>query len=245
MKELIRAIIVDDEPKAQRILHSLCEHYCEGLEIVGLASSAAEAKELIINQKPDLVFLDIEMPNQNGFSLLDALGYPRAFEVVFTTAYDSYALQGLQYHAIDYLLKPIDIDELVQAVQNVIRKKNGEQIEHSIKNRIPFINKLALSTTDGFTFVNYDDIVRCEAEGNYTKVVLRNGEYHLITKTLKHYEDILTSKSFFRVHKSHLINLKYVRRFLRGKRCLVEMTDNELIEVSARKKDVLLKKMSV
>ena len=103
------------------------------------------------------------------------------------------------------------------------------------KGSAPRVNKLALSTTDGFSFVNYDDIVRCEAEGNYTKVVLNNGEYHLITKTLKHYEDILTPRSFFRVHKSHLINLKYVRRFIRGKRCMVEMTDNELIEVSARK----------
>ena len=244
----MKGIIVDDEAKSRIMLKTMCENYCEGLEICALAASVNEAIELIGEHDPDLVFVDIRMPVQSGFNLLEHYD-DIPFEVIFTTAYDQYALRAFKYSAIDYLLKPISIEELVDAVERAKLRREGHQkteqislLKEAINNEK--INKIALITLDGFTFVRFDEIVRCEAQGNYTSVFLSDGSSLLITKTLKHYEEILVEKMFFRVHKSHLINLNFVRRFIRGKQGMIEMNDGTHIEVSFRKRDALLKKLA-
>lgn len=245
----MRGLIVDDELRGQRTLKSLCEEFCNELEIVGIADSVEDAKNQIASLQPDVVFLDIEMPSQNGFALLEPYTEVDCpFEVIFTTAYDEYAVKAFKYEAMDYLLKPIEIEELQTAVSKIKDKLEKDTLAAEIllkktqdQNRP---NKIALTTLDGYTFVDFDQIIRCEAEGNYTKVYLKDHSNLLITKTLKHYEGILSEHNFFRVHKSHLLNLKFVRKFIKGKQCMVETKDGEKIEVSARKREALLKKLA-
>lgn len=245
----MKGIIVDDEAKSRTMLKTLCEAYCEDVDICGLAASVTEAIELIDSTHPDIVFLDIRMPIQSGFSLLEHYNNVLPFEVIFTTAYDQYALKAFDYAAIDYLLKPISIDDLKTAVNKIKQLKGGlskkEQLS-LLKDAIvgKTLNKIVLTTLDGFTFVRFDEIVRCEAQGNYTDVFLNPSASLLITKTLKHYEAILPPSTFFRVHKSHIINLSYVRRFIRGKQGMIEMNDGTMIEVSLRKKETLLHKLA-
>jgi len=246
----MKAIIVDDEGKSRRMLKALCEEYCEELEIVALAASVAEATILIEEKKPDLVFLDIQMPVKSGFSLLQQYEGNIPFHVVFTTAHDQYALKAFKFSAIDYLLKPINIDELIDAVKKV--KQINYNTTSTEKLRIlkeilahKNSDKIALTTLDSLNVVKFKDIVRCEAKGNYTSIYLSNGNVLLITKTLKYYDDLLVKKDFFRVHKSHLINLRYVRKFIKGKQAMVEMTDGKKIEVSVRKRYALLQKLSL
>jgi len=245
----MKAIIVDDEAKSRRMLSTLCEDYCSEVEVAGLADSVAQARPLIKEHQPDLVFLDISMPLESGFALLD--GYPEElpFEVIFTTAFDEYALQAFKYSAIDYLLKPIDIDALVAAVDKVKRIKgiSTYQDRYQLLKEILAsreINKIALTTQDGLHFVRYEEIIRLEASSNYTTFYLIDGTSLLITKTLGHYEELLLEKNFFRVHKSHLINLSFVRSFIKGKQGMVEMTDEARIEVAVRKREALLKELA-
>lgn len=246
----MKGIIVDDEARSRRLLQSLCQEYCEGLEIIGLAGSVEEAKELISKEMPDLVFLDIRMPVESGFELLKFYNNDFTFEVIFTTAYDEYAIKAFQFSAIDYLLKPIEIDELVKAVETAREHRNDfpqpEKFEFLQELLISQkIDKVALTTTDGFTFVKYQDIIRCEAESNYTTIILRDGTSYLITKTLGHFEKLLVDKDFFRIHKSYVVNLHLVRKFIKSKKGgLVETVDGRQIEVSSRKREELLERLS-
>jgi len=243
----LKCLIIDDEPKSRKVLHSLCTNYCPEIEIVGMASSVDEGIEKIDTLQPCLVFLDIHMPVKSGFALLDHYQDNINFSVIFTTAYDEYALESFRYTTVDYLQKPIDIDELQAAVQKSIKNPalKREQIT-MLKDSLltDQIQKIALTTTDGYTFVKLEHITRCEAQSNYTRVYLHDGKSVLITKTLKHYDDLLVSKDFFRIHKSHLINLQHVRRFLKGKKGMVEMIDGTQLEVSIRKRESLLEKLS-
>ncbi len=246
----MKGIIVDDEVRSRRLLQALCEEYCDGLEIIGLAASVNEAKRLIAQEEPDVVFLDIRMPMESGFELLKFYNNDFSFEVIFTTAYDEYAVEAFQFAAIDYLLKPIDIDELIKAVKYVKELRNyaprPEKFEF-LQELLAAqkIEKVALTTTDGFTFVHHQNIIRCVAESNYTTVVLIDGTTHLITKTLGHFEKLLFEKDFFRIHKSHLVNLNAVRKFIKSKKGgLVETVDGMQIEVSSRKKEALLERLS-
>ena len=245
----MKGIIIDDEAKSRSMLEALCREYCPELEIIGQAGSVDEGLDLIAKSPPDLVFLDIQMPVKNGFQLFDAFEEEPPFQVIFTTAYDEYGLQAFKITALDYLLKPIQIDELIQAVekaQKIYHKEGSDQRIEMLKKVLDKepLQKVALTTIDGFTFVNFSEIIRCEAQGNYTDVILAGGHSLLITKTLKHYEDILTEKGFFRVHKSHLVNLHFVRRYIKGKQGSIEMTDGQIIEVSLRKKEALLEQLS-
>ena len=242
----MRAIIVDDEARSRRILKAFCEEYCPQVKVVGMANSVAEARVLIEEKSPNLVFLDIEMPRESGLVLMDTYEKPIPFEIIFTTAFEQYALQAIQSHAIDYLLKPIQIDQLIAAVEAVAERlvqKNSSAklslIKHLIESKV--INKIALTTLDGFTFVSPSKIVRCEAFGNYTRVYFEDDSFLLLTRTLKHYEEkVLNRPDFFRIHKSHLINLNYVKRFIKGRKAYVEMKDASKIEVSERKRKSLL-----
>jgi len=246
----MKGIIVDDEVRGRRMLRALCEEYCNGLEIIGMAESVSSAKLLIDKEMPDVVFLDIRMPVESGFELLKYFGKNLPFEVIFTTAYDEYAMQAFKFAAVDYLLKPIDIDALIKAVKRVQKlrgyidpiKKFEFLKELLIAQKI---EKIALTTADGILYVRFEDIVRCEAQSNYTNVFFSDKTSILITKTLKYFEDILLGKDFFRVHKSHLVNLHSVRKFIRTKKgSSVEMMDGISIEVSSRKKEALLERLS-
>jgi len=246
----MKCIIVDDEARSRRLLQALCDEYCEGLEIIGLANSVSEAKKLIAEEEPDLVFLDIRMPVESGFELLKFYDNDFSFEVIFTTAYDEYAVEAFQFAAIDYLLKPIEIDKLIKAVEYVKELRNHSPQPEKFEFlqellAVQKIEKIALATTDGFTFVHHKDIIRCEAESNYTTVTLMDGNTHLITKTLGHFEKLLFEKKFFRIHKSHLVNLHAVRKFIKSKKGgLVETVDGIQVEVSSRKREELLERLS-
>lgn len=245
------AVIVDDESKGRASLKKLCEKYVPDLVIEGMAESVAMAKQIIDRADPDLVFLDIRMPVEDGFELLKK--YETVpFDVIFTTAFDQYAIKAFKFSAIDYLLKPISIQELQEAVKKVQRKK-GKAEQKNVSNISTLkenlvsgtFDKIALPTTEGFSFVKRDDIIRCEASGNYTIFYMVTKEKYVITRTLKHYEDLLSEFNFFRVHKSHLINLSYVTKFIRGKQGYVQMNEGKNIEVSTRKREELLNRLMV
>lgn len=245
----MKGIIVDDEARSRRMLQTVCEDYCEGLEIIGQAASVEEAKKLISKEMPDLVFLDIRMPFESGFELLKSYDNKFSFEVIFTTAYEEYAVKAFEFAAIDYLLKPIDIDELVSAVNRVKELTQGpsrpEKFEFLLKLlEAQKIEKIALVTSDGYHFVNYRDIIRLEGDSNYTTVILSDGGSHLITKTLKHFEQLLSTKGFCRVHKSHLINLHATRQFIKAKKGgTLEMINGDRVEVSATKREGLIQEL--
>lgn len=245
----MKCIIVDDETKSRILLKKLCEEYGKDLSVAGMAASVTEAIEVINAQKPQLVFLDIRLPKQSGFALLEHYGDQLPFSVIFTSAYDNYAFQAFKYTAVDYLQKPIEVDELVRSIEKVrkiyLKDHSSEADECTrLNNQSDRISKVALTTIDGYTFVKFENIVRCEAQGNYTSVFLTDGNPLLITKTLKHYEELLLPKGFFRVHKSHLINLHCVRKFIKGKKSMVEMIDGMQIEVSFRRRDALLDRLA-
>jgi two-component system LytT family response regulator len=244
------AVIVDDESKNRASLKKLCEKYVPDLTIEGLADSVATAKQIIDRADPDLVFLDIRMPVEDGFELLKKYE-DVPFDVIFTTAYDQYAIKAFRFSAIDYLLKPISIQELQAAVEKVRKKKEKNSSKGSniamLKENLATgrFDKIALPTTEGFSFVKTEDIMRCEASGNYTIFYLLDKTKYVITRTLKHYEEMLVEHGFYRVHKSHLINLTYVQKFIRGKQGYVQMIDSKNIEVSTRKREELLNRLGL
>lgn len=240
-------LIIDDEPKSRNVLSRLCTEYCPEVEVIGQAGSVNEGIEKIDSFKPKLVFLDIHMPVKSGFALLDHYKDNLDFSVIFTTAHSEYALEAFRHTVVDYLLKPIDIEDLQSAVKKSIIAQNLQTTQlKTLKESLlsEKVQKIALTTTDGYTFVKFENIIRCEAKGNYTSFFLKNKRSLLITKTLKYYEDLLLPKGFFRVHKSHLINLNCVRKFLRGKKGMIEMIDGTMLEVSSRKRESLLEELS-
>lgn len=242
----MKCLIIDDEPKGRNLLKRLIEEYCPAINAIALAESVAVGIQKVEQFKPNIIFLDIHMPVQNGFSLLEHYKNNADFSVIITTAYDEYALEAFKYLVIDFLQKPIDIDELQDAVVKATKEqeKRLAQIPNlSIDFLAKKIQKIALTTIDGFTFVKYEHIVRCEAQGNYTYIYLKEGDSVLITKTLKYFDDLLQHKGFLRVHKSHLINLRLVQKFLKGKQPLVEMMDGQQVEVSGRRRDILLEQL--
>ncbi len=248
MKEDLTCIIVDDEAKARKVLRSMCVEYCSNLTILAEADSVDSAKELIDQHNPDFVFLDIRMPVKNGFQLMESYD-PIPFKVIFTTAYDEYAVQAFKFAAVEYLLKPIDIDELVGAVEKIRksrRKSNEDEKMVALKMNINENagNRIALSTAEGYIFVSPSKIIRCEAYGNYTRVFQEGTKPILITKTLKYFDELLTDMDFFRAHKSHLINLHHTRQFLKGKAAKIIMSDGSEVEVSVRRRDALVKTLS-
>lgn len=242
----MKALVVDDELLAAKNLELLLGRYCPQVEVVGRAAAAKEAEQLINDRNPELVFLDVEMPNGNGFDLL------RKFEVIdfgviFVTAFDHYAIKAIRYSAIDYLLKPVDIDELVQAVQKAqiqMKNRNINQnlnlLLHNLAQPAARLQKLTLPTMDGMVFVNLEDILYCKSEGNYTKFYLENGQTPLVTRQIGIYEDMLPEPLFCRVHRQYIINVNKVSKYIKGRGGYVVMSDGKIIDVAARKKDDFL-----
>jgi two-component system, LytTR family, response regulator len=243
----MRTIIIDDEPKNNRILSTLLRDYCTDINIIGIAKSAEEAYPLIVELKPDLIFLDIEMSGSNGFDLLDKL-MPIQFSVIFITAFENYSIKAFKYSALDYLLKPVNIEELQQAVekakktisQNDVNQKLTNYIEN--KKNAATINKIALQTDDGLEFVSLEIIVRVLSKSNYSLVYLKNEVKILSTKSLRDFEDILPNDIFYRVHNSHIVNINFIKKYHKGRGGYIELEDGTNIEVATRRKNDFLSK---
>ena len=245
---MISAVIIDDEPRNVKLMRSMINEFCPGVHLVGDANNTNDGKELIEEKKPELVFLDIEMPYGNGFDLLNAL-MPVDFEVIFVTAFDKYTLQALKYSALDYLLKPVNIDDLKKSVQNAelrIRKNSvNQQLQVLLENfgkHESGLKKIAVPSTDGFDFILIDDIIRCEAQGAYTRIHINNSKKVVVSRPLKDYETLLPENTFFRIHNSHLVNLNYIKRYSRGRGGSIELDDGTIIEVASRRRDEFLQR---
>lgn len=242
---MIRTVIVDDEPKNREILKKLIDLYCPQLAIIGEANSAETAFLLIQEEKPELVFLDVEMSDGSGFELLKRFNQA-PFKVIFVTAHQHYAIRAIKQSAIDYLLKPVDIDDLKTAVSKAVSALGNatEQNHNFIENlNSKRLNKITIPIKDGLVFINPEEIIRMQADGTYTHIYTLK-EKHTATKNIKEYELMLSDSNFYRCHNSHLINLKHVNKFNRSEGYFIEMTDGSIAELSRRKKDEFISLMS-
>src|SRR5215204_6206921 len=248
---MTRILIIDDEPAASNILRMLIERHVATPKEIQCCNSPEEALQIIPGWQPNLLMLDIEMPNMNGFDLLNRVG-SWDFDVIFTTAYDKYAIKAIRFSALDYLLKPVDIPELQNAINKHIIKKDFHQQKSQqllVSNLISNLQqkdqsafKLAVSTSDGVFFFDPKEIIRLEGESNYTRFYFANQKPVLVSKTMKEYEDILNEHDFIRVHKSHLVNKKFAKHL--DREGLLWLTDGSHIVVSRRKKEEVLKELS-
>ncbi|MFD2915695.1 LytR/AlgR family response regulator transcription factor [Psychroserpens luteus] len=238
----LKSIIVEDEETSRKILRNYLNKYCPNVEVLGEAANVEEALVLIRNTELDLVFLDVEMPYGNAFDLLDKVGDVN-FETVFVTAYNHYAIDALNAHASYYLMKPISIDELIKAVDYVteIRTKEDALQDQVLVPKMNTVNgKITIPQQDGFEVLQTADIMYCKADDNYTEIYLNNNKKKLVSKTLKYFEDALTESGFARVHKSYLVNVNEVTKYIKGKGGSVVLSNGKEIMVSASKKSDLL-----
>jgi two-component system LytT family response regulator len=246
---MIRTVLIDDEADSIRILQKLLVNYCPAVDIIGTAEGVDTAAELIRSTRPALVFLDIEMTHGNAFDLLNRL-QPLSFHVIFVTAFDNHAVRAFKYSVVDYLLKPVNIDELCAAVEKV----SGQVEEQSMLGRVQTLldnmsgihleeQKMAIPTLNGFSFIALRDIIRMEAKGSCTKVCLAGKQEMITTRTIKEYENLLPPVFFCRVHNSHIINLRRIQKYQRGRGGFVIMEDGSNIEIASRRRDEFLKRL--
>jgi two-component system LytT family response regulator len=237
----LRAVIIDDELSSREILRNYLREYCGQVRVAGEAGTVAEGVEMIRKVNPQVVFLDVEMPFGNAFDLLEELP-ERDFETVFVTAYNQYALEALNQHAAYYLMKPIDIDELIRAVayvEEVVEKENRLE-DRVLSSRTPKVEgKITLPQLDGFQILDVSQILYCQADDNYTEIYL-SGKKILVSKTLKYFEEALAPFSFARIHKSFLVNINEVVRYKKGKGGSVILSNGKELMVSASRKKILL-----
>ncbi len=237
----LRAIVVEDEETSREIIKNYLTKYCPKVQVLGEAANVDEALELINTHELDLVFLDVEMPYGNAFDLLDKVG-DRTFETVFVTAYDHYAIDALNAHASYYLLKPIDIDKLIDAVHYVSEIKEQEnRLQNTIlkPKQTVVAGKITIPLQNGFEVLQVEDILYCQADDNYTNIFLKDKK-KLVSKTLKYFEDMLTENGFARVHKSYLVNVNAITEYKKGKGGSVVLENGKEIMVSPSKKKELL-----
>ncbi|CAL2091829.1 LytTR family DNA-binding domain-containing protein [Tenacibaculum sp. 190524A05c] len=237
----LRTIIVEDEQISREILSNYIGKYCPNIELLGEASNIQEAYDLIQKHELDLVFLDVEMPFGNGFDLLEKVEN-RTFETIFVTAYDHYAIEALNNQATYYLLKPISIDELIKSVSLVTEiKEKEDQLQNTVlqPKTSKISGKITIPLQDGFEVINVEEIVFCKADDNYTEIHLANAK-KVVSKTLKHFEEVLKEYPFARIHKSFLVNINAITKYKKGKGGSVELNNGKEILVSASKKGNLL-----
>ena len=238
----LNSIIVEDEETSREILKNYLKKYCPNVTVLGEASNVEEALVLIRNNDLDLVFLDVEMPYGNAFDLLDKVGDIN-FETIFVTAYNHYAIDALNAHASYYLMKPISIDELIKAVDYVTEIKTKEDALQD-QVLVPKTNnvegKITIPQLDGFEVLNTTDILYCKADDNYTEIYLNNNKKKIVSKTLKYFEEALTHSGFARIHKSYLVNVNEVVKYVKGKGGSVVLSNGKQVMVSASKKSDLL-----
>ncbi len=246
---MINAIIVDDENKGRDLLEIILKENCPTVTIVDKVGSAEDAFFSILEKKPDLVFLDIEMPGGTGFDLLEKFDNIN-FSIIFVTAYDKYALKAFKFSAVDYLLKPVDEEELKLAVQKVIKKEqlpdnnDFESLSYNYKSLKSDNNKLALATNTGLVFVEIKTITQCEANGKSTWCYINGQEKILANKNLGEFENFLSDYNFIRVHHSHLVNIDFIKSYKPGRTGTITMQDGSEVDVSQRKKDDFLKRLN-
>ena len=244
---MIKAIIVDDEPYSCESLVTLLERYCPSVKVVDICYSGETALSAIQELQPQIVFLDIEMPRMNGFEMLEKLPGIN-FEIIFTTSYDQYAIKAIRFSALDYLLKPVDREELQRAVQKItqhLQQPLPQQLEillQKIRQPGSTIQKIALPTMEGLQMVAVDSIISCASDGNYTIFLLKNKQKIIASRTLKDIEEMLEDYSFLRVHHSHVINLNEVNKYIKGEGGYLIMSDDSTVDVSRSRKEMLLKK---
>lgn len=246
----LNAIIVEDEKHSRETLKNLLEEFCVDVKVIETAANVDEAVTKIAALHPDVVFLDIELQTGTGFDVLSQLRDIN-FEVIFTTAFEQYAIKAVKFSSLDYLLKPIDLEELQKSIEKAKKKKNQEvykkQLETlmlNLKQQHPKLNKICLSTADGFEFINTADILYCKAEGSYTAFILNNNSKLLVSKHLKEYESLLGEQQFMRVHNSFLINLNEVKKFVKSDGGYIIMNNNDTVSISRAKKDDFLELMN-
>jgi len=244
---MIRTIIIEDEPVSREMLTLMLQRYKDDIEIIDTCSNPTDGIESIAKHEPDLIFLDIQMPKMNGFDMLKKIPSIN-FEVIFTTAFDQYAINAIRISALDYLLKPVDDEDLAVAInkckERLQSKKPGKQFENlfnNLSNKNPLDKTLALAASDGISFVKMCDILRVEANGRYAKFFLLNKETILISKTLGDFEEILSANQFFRIHDSSIINLNHVKKYIRGDGGTVILSDNTELDVARRRKEDFIK----
>lgn len=236
----LKAVIVDDEPDSVDLLQMQLAKYCPQVEVAGAYTSSVKAVEVIEVLNPDLLFLDVEMPVLNGFELLEKISH-LDLSVIFITAYNQFALKAFRFNALDYLVKPVDIDELVEAVGKAERRAIPSSSQLSMLNkqlRGEPISKIAIPVRHGVSFVDFNDIVLIEASNNYSKIILKDKNFHIIAKLLKDVQEVLEESHFLRVHRQYLINLIHVKHFNRNQLELT-MSTGEVIPIAKNQKDKL------
>jgi two-component system, LytTR family, response regulator len=244
---MVKAVLIDDESHCLDTLSILLKEYCPEVQVLEKCQSAVKGIEAINRLKPDLIFLDIEMPVMNGFELLEQFS-DISFAIIFTTSYDQYAIKAIRFSALDYLLKPIDPKELISAVKKVKEQRQlpvAEQFQmlmSQIQEKNHRFNKVAVPTSEGFELVPSELIVRCEADDNYTHLFLKNNSKVTACRTLKEMEEQLQDfKSFLRVHHSYIVNLNEVSKYVRGEGGYLVMSDGSTVNVSRSRKDALMR----
>jgi two-component system, LytTR family, response regulator len=247
---MLKCVIVDDEFKSRESLKAIIEKFCENVAVSGVCQNGEEAIAAIQSGKPDIVFMDIQLQRETGFEILERLDKIE-FELIFTTAYSEFAIRAFKFSAIDYLLKPIDITDLKAAIEKARKRITGNiaeriaQLGHNIKSNTFRHSRLALPASDGLVFVNVDQILYCEATGNYTNIHMDDGRKFVVSRTLKEYEDLLEEQDFFRIHNSFLINLNSLKKYIRGEGGQVVLSNNQTLDVSKAKKKSFLEKIKM
>ena len=245
---MIKAIIVDDEPYSCESLVTLLERYCPVVKVADICYSGEAALSAIQEQQPQIVFLDIEMPRMNGFEMLEKIPEIK-FELIFTTSYDQYAIKAIRFSALDYILKPIDREELQRAVQKVAQRLHHpipQQLEillQKIHQPASPVQKIALPTMEGLQMVALNSIISCASDSNYTTFLLKNKQKLIVSRPLKEIEEMLEEYSFLRVHNSYLININEIDKYVKGEGGYLVMTDGSTIDVSRSKKEMLMNKL--
>lgn len=242
---MLTALIIDDEEKGRLVLSQKLSDHCSDVKVIGNADGGERGRAMIESFRPDIVFLDIEMPGVNGFEMLNSLS-EKNFHLIFTTAYDQYALKAIKFAAFDYLLKPIDIDELKFCVEKISKEKSKSisnqldiLIQNTKKNASSF-KRIAIPTNDGISYFNVDELIYLEADSNYTRLYFTYDRKILASKTMKDFEEQLSDASFIRVHHTFIVNVQHITKYIKGDGGQVLLSNGKVIDVSRRKKADLL-----
>jgi two-component system, LytTR family, response regulator len=247
--DALKAILIDDELPSLQNLQQKLEEFCPDIKVIATAQKPEEAILLIEQNQPDVIFLDIEMPRMNGFKMLEEIK-EQDFDIIFITAYNHYAIDAIRISAFDYLVKPVAVKDLQNSVHRLInshRKQVPEKLDvlrQNLSNSRSQNDKITIVTNEGVDFYEISQIIRIESSSNYSKIHFKDGKVLLVTKLLKDFEEILAPYRFYRIHNSHLINLSYIKKYLRGDGGQVIMQNDEVIDVARRKKEEFLKLIS-
>jgi two-component system LytT family response regulator len=239
---MLKTIVIDDQEFCIEVIRDMIAEFCPDVKIEAVCQSGKEGIKAIKKFNPDLIILDVEMPEMDGFEMLKKIKNP-SFEVIFTTSFDKYSIQAIRFSALDYLLKPVVAHELRSAIDRIGKKQNkyfsrqsSSLFQHLHATRRP-LNQVALPSSDGLIFIVVPDIIHCESDSNYTTLYLKSKEKIIVTKTLKEVENLLEGSDFFRIHHSHLININHIKKYVRGNAGYVIMSDGSHVNIARNKKD--------